>query len=136
MTLRNDLNPEKVAICLFLMTLAAPPLTRASERIEKVFSVQKSPTLMLTNYSGSIVIKSWQNAEIKAVCTKYSQNVEVDSESVGNKIHLATHVLDKLAIEEKAKVDYQIFTPEESNLEIHAGKWLRGTRAGKDPGKF
>jgi DUF4097 and DUF4098 domain-containing protein YvlB len=118
MTLKNDLDLAKVAICLFLMTFVAPPLAPASERIEKVFPVLKSPTLMLTNYSGSIVIKSWQNPEVKALCTKFSQNVEVDIESVGNKIHLSTHVLDKLAIEEKARVDYQIFTPEESNLEI------------------
>ncbi|HVN81514.1 MAG TPA: DUF4097 family beta strand repeat-containing protein [Terriglobia bacterium] len=118
MTLRNELHLAKVGICLFLAAFVSPPITRASDRIEKVFPVLKSPTLMLTNYSGSIMVKSWQNAEIKALCTKYSQNVEVDSESVGNKIHLSTHVLDKLAIEEKAKVDYQIFAPEESNLEI------------------
>lgn len=118
MTLKKYLEPAQAAICVILTIAVAPPLARAAERIEKVFPVQKSPTLMLTNYSGSIVIKSWQNPEIKALCTKYSQNVEVDSESVGNKVHLATHVLDKLAIAEKAKVDYQVFTPEESNLEI------------------
>ena len=118
MTPRNPPDQLKAAIWLFLITLLASPFALASERIEKVFPVLKGPTLMLTNYSGSIVIKSWQNLEIKALCTKFSQNVEVDSESVGNKVHLATHVLDKLASAEKAKVDYQILTPEESNLEV------------------
>ena len=117
MTSRKRFDPRNTAICL-LMVLVAPPLGQASERIERIFPVSKGPSLMLTNYSGSIVVKSWQNPEIKAVCTKYSQNVEVDCESIGNKIRLTTHVLDKLASAEKAKVDYQIFTPEESNLEI------------------
>ncbi len=91
---------------------------QASERVERVFPVSKSPNIMLTNYSGSITVKSWPNQEVRVQCTKYSQNVEVDSESIGNKIHLATHVLDKLASSERSKVDYQIFTPEESDLEI------------------
>jgi DUF4097 and DUF4098 domain-containing protein YvlB len=113
----SQFGAGKYAVWLFGILLVVP-LTNASERIEKVFPVSKSPNLMLTNYSGSITVKSWQNPEIRAVCTKHSQNVEVDSESVGNKVRLATHVLDKLASAEKAQVDYQIFTPEESDLEI------------------
>ena len=91
----------------------------AADHLEKVFPVSKNPCLILTNYSGSISVKSWPNSEIKAICTRYSQNVEVDTEYMGNKVRISTHVMDKLASAEKAKVDYQILTPEESNLEIH-----------------
>jgi hypothetical protein len=93
---------------------------QAADRIEKVFLVSKNPNLLLTNYSGVISIKSWQNSEIKAVCIKHSQNVEIDTESSGNKVRISTHVLDKLASPEKAKVDYQIFVPEESNVQVQS----------------
>src|SRR6266480_5698325 len=93
---------------------------QAADRIEKVFLVSKNPNLLLTNYSGVISIKSWQNSEIKAICIKHSQNVEIDTESSGNKVRISTHVLDKLASPEKAKVDYQIFVPEESNVQVQS----------------
>src|SRR5437867_6958570 len=103
-----------------LVLVSSPRLLLAAERIEKVFPVSKNATLMLTNYTGAVSVKSWQNPELKVICTKYSQNVEIDTESNGNKVRVATHVLDKLATAEKAKVDYQIFVPEESNLDIHS----------------
>lgn len=101
---------------VFLLFMASTCLS--ADRFEKVFPVSKNPSLILTNYSGSISVKSWPSTEIKAVCIRYSQNVEVDTESMGNKVRISTHVMDKLAAAEKAKVDYQILTPEESNLEI------------------
>ncbi len=93
---------------------------QAADRIEKVFPVSKNSNLMLTNYSGIISVKGWQNSEIKAVCIKYSQNVEIDTESGGNKVRVATHVMDKLASPERAKVDYQILVPEDAGLQIQS----------------
>ncbi len=52
------------------------------------------------------------------VYTKYSQNVEIDTESTPSKVKVTTHVLDKLAAADKARVDYQVFVPEEATLEI------------------
>jgi hypothetical protein len=93
---------------------------QASDRIEKVFHVSKTPNLMLTNYSGVISVKGWQNPEIKAVSIRHSQNVEIDTESSGNKVRISTHVLDKLASREQSKVDYQVFVPEESNVQVQS----------------
>lgn len=96
------------------------PGVLAADRIEKVFPVSKNPSLMLTNYTGSVSVKGWQSPEIKVICTRYSQNVEIDTESNANKVRVATHVLDKLASADKARVDYQIFVPEDSNLDIRS----------------
>jgi DUF4097 and DUF4098 domain-containing protein YvlB len=93
---------------------------QASDRVEKVFPVSKNSNLMLMNYSGIISIKGWQNSEIKAICIRHSQNVEIDTESGGNKVRIATHVLDKLASPEKAKVDYQIFVPEDAGVQVQS----------------
>ena len=91
---------------------------QAADRIEKVFPVSKNASLMLTNYTGTISVKGWQNPEVKVVYTKYSQNVEIDMESTPSKVRVATHVLDKLAAADKTRVDYQVYVPEEATLEI------------------
>jgi DUF4097 and DUF4098 domain-containing protein YvlB len=101
---------------LALVALSA----QAADRIEKVFTVSKNSNLMLMNYSGMVSVKGWQNSEIKAVWVKYSQNVEIDTESGVNKVRLATHVMDKLASPERAKVDYQILVPEDAGLQIQS----------------
>ncbi len=91
---------------------------QAADRIEKIFPVSKNASLMLTNYTGTISVKGWQNSEVKVVYTKYSQNVEIDTESTPSKVKVATHVLDKLAAADKTRVDYQVYVPEEATLEI------------------
>lgn len=108
-------------LCLGLAAVALlAPLTslRAADRIEKTFPVAKNANLMLTNYTGTVDVKGWQNPEVKVVYTKYSPNVEIDVESTTNKVKLATHVLDKLAAADKARVDYQVYVPEEASIEI------------------
>ena len=104
---------------LFLLFVLSSPVN-AADRSEKVFPVSKIPNLMVTNYTGAVSVKGWQNSEIKIISTKYSQNVEIDTEANTSKVRVSTHVLDKLASTEKAKVDYQIYVPEESNLDIRS----------------
>jgi len=105
----------KFATVVFLMPVMC---LQAADRIEKVFPVARNSSLILTNYTGTISVKGWQNPEVKVICTKYSQNVEIDTESTPSKVRIATHVLDKLASAERARVDYQVFVPEEARVEI------------------
>ena len=104
----------------FAMVVFLVPVTflQAADRIEKVFPVSRNASLMLTNYTGTVSVKGWQNSEIKVVYTKYSQNVEIDMESTPSRVKVATHVLDKLAAADKARVDYLVYVPEEATLEI------------------
>jgi len=93
---------------------------QAAERVERLFPVSKNPTVSIVNYSGVTSVKGWQTPQVKAVCTKYSQNVRIDTNSSGNWVGISTHVLDRLASPENVKVDCQILTPEESNMEIRS----------------
>jgi hypothetical protein len=108
-------------LCLkFATVVFLVPVTclQAADRMEKIFPVSKNASLMLTNYTGAVSVKGWQNSEVKVVYTRYSQNVEIDMESTPSKVKVVTHVLDKLAAAEKARVDYQVYVPEEATLEI------------------
>lgn len=109
----------KWRLLLGLLTIVSAP-TQAAEQVQKVFPVSKNPTVSVVNYSGVTSVKSWQSPEVKAVCTKYSQNVRIDTNSNGNRVEISTHVLDRLASPENVKVDCQILTPEESNMEIRS----------------
>jgi DUF4097 and DUF4098 domain-containing protein YvlB len=103
--------------CSLLLVLSAPFLM-AGERFEKVFPITKNPCVMITNYSGVVTVKGWQRQEVKVIAANFTKNVEIDTELIGAKVKIATHVLDKLATAEKARVDYQILVPEDSNLDI------------------
>ena len=105
----------RFAIVVFFLPVIC---LQAADRIEKTFPVAKNASLILTNYTGTISVKGWQNSEVKVVCTKHSQNVEIDTESTPSKVKVTTHVLDKLAAADKARVDYQVYVPEEATLEI------------------
>jgi len=115
----STLMASKLRLRFAIVVLLMPVIClQAADRIEKIFPVSKNASLMLTNYSGTISVKGWQNSEIKVVSTKHSQNVEIDTEATASKVKVTTHVLDKLAAADKARVDYQVFVPEEANLEI------------------
>jgi DUF4097 and DUF4098 domain-containing protein YvlB len=101
--------------CLLLL-MALP--SAAGDSLEKVFPVSRNPVLIITSYSGWISIRSWQRQEIKVLGSNYSSNVEVDTEASANKVRLTTHVIDRLATPDRSKIDYQIFTPEESTVEV------------------
>jgi hypothetical protein len=61
----------------------------AAEKVENVFAVvTKSPSLMLTNYTGTVSIKGWATPEIKVISMKYSQNVEIDTEASPNRVRV------------------------------------------------
>ena len=103
-----------------VLLLLSAPLLMAGEHFEKVFSLSKNPCVTITNYTGVVTVKGWQRQEVKVIASNYTRNVEIDTELIGHKVRIATHVLDKLATTEKARVDYQIFVPEESNLDIRS----------------
>jgi hypothetical protein len=104
----------------FAIVMLLVPVTclQAADRVEKIFPVSKNASLILTNYTGTISVKGWQNSEVKMVYTRHSQNVEIDTESTASKVKVTTHVLDKLVAADKARVDYQVYVPEEATLEI------------------
>ena len=103
---------------LFLIFFSV--LIRAKSREEKKFKVEKTPTITLINYSGSISAQGWTNDSVKLIAIRYSENVEIDVEASSNRVDIASHILDKLADSKKTLVDYELYIPENSNLHIRS----------------
>lgn len=103
------------------LMLTLPPGADAHDhREEKIFNVGDSPTIILVNYSGSISVEGGKNKVVTVIGMRRSKNVEIDSEVGPNRVRITSHVLDELATAENTVVDYELYVPERSNLEIRS----------------
>ena len=103
------------------LILALPLAVGADHhREEKIFNVGDSPTIILVNYSGVISVEGGKNKVVMVIGVRHSENVEIDSEVGPNRVRITSHVLDELAAAENTVVDYELYVPERSNLEIRS----------------
>src|SRR5260370_1493050 len=77
-------------------------LAADSARIEKTVNTTPNPRIILNNTTGQIVIRGWSRAQVHALYTPSSPQVEVDTSvlptgSRAAKIHFYTPVLHPLA---------------------------------------
>lgn len=94
--------------------------SRAAEREEKTIKVGDTPTVTLINYSGLISVQGWQKNFVKLIGVRHSDNVEIHIEASPNRVRIMSHVLDKLASTNKTRVDYRLFVPKKSHLEVRS----------------
>jgi Putative adhesin len=96
------------------------PLSAAgNDRFEKRFPVSASPTVIVTNDNGFITVRGVPRSEVHVVGIKRSPNVEIDSETMGNRLRFDTHLFDKNMRPQDRTVDYVFEVPEKTSLEIH-----------------
>ncbi len=98
------------------LILAAAPAH--AQRIEKHFTVQNKPMIMVRNASGRVQVKAWTRNEVQVVWTNASGKNAVDTEQAGNRVEVVTRVTDETAAPEDLKVDFEINVPVESELSV------------------
>jgi DUF4097 and DUF4098 domain-containing protein YvlB len=96
----------------------AVPEPTATHRLDKRFNVDGRAMVTLRNAQGTIVVKSWQRSEVEILADHASEGVEVDAVQHGNRIELLTHVLRDNVTPAELQANYQIYVPEETELEI------------------
>ena len=87
-------------------------------RLDKRFAVNGRAMVTLRNAQGTIMVSSWQRSEVEIIANHASEGVEVDAAQNGNRIELVTHVLRDDVAPAELQADYQIYVPEETELEI------------------
>jgi len=107
-------------IVFLLAVTVSDVAVEAADRVEKVFSVSSSPSIAITNYAGTIRAQGWPNAEIKLVATNYSKHAAIQMETSSNWVRVTTQVEDRLAKAEAVRVDYELWVPRDSSLEVHS----------------
>ena len=95
-----------------------PPDPAGTHRLDKRFAVNGRAMVTLRNALGTIVVKSWQRMEVEILANHASEGVAVDATQTGNRIELVTHVLRDDVSPQDLQANYEIFVPEETELEI------------------
>src|ERR1019366_6644744 len=95
--------------CLSLAVIPAH-----ADRMEKHFAVQGKPMVTVRNANGRVQVKAWGKSEVQVVCTNVAGKTTLESEQSGNRIEVATHVMDDKISGDDLKVDYEITVPVES----------------------
>jgi DUF4097 and DUF4098 domain-containing protein YvlB len=110
-----------VLVCALVFCIGdISPLSAAgNDRFEKRFPVSPNPTVILTNDNGVVTVRGLPRNEVHLIATKRSSNVEVDIESLGNRLRFDTHWFDKNMKPQERTVDYVLEVPETTSVEIH-----------------
>src|ERR1019366_9493493 len=95
--------------------LAASPAR--ADQIEKHFTVQNRPIIMVRNASGRVQVKAWSKNDVQVTWTNAGGKTAVETEQAGNRIEIATHATDGAAAED-LKTDFEITVPVEIELSV------------------
>jgi DUF4097 and DUF4098 domain-containing protein YvlB len=98
--------------------LAGTALSASATKIEKHFTVTGRPVVTVKNSSGRVEVKSWNRQEVMVTANQIGKNADVETEQAGSRVEIITHTLDESARGADMQVDYQIFVPEETTLQV------------------
>lgn len=112
---------EAAAISALLFSLGTVSLLQAAsgDRFEKRYPSSATPRVILTNENGFVEVRGIAKNEVHIIAIKHSPNVEVDTESVGNRLRFDTHIFDPAMRMLDRMVDYTLEVPERTSLEVH-----------------
>src|ERR1044072_2967106 len=91
----------------------------AGQKIEKQFTVQSRPVVMIQNVAdGRIEVKSWKNPEVVVSATQPSDKIGLDMEQAADRIEVTANILDTSAQQSDLSENIQLTVPEETELQI------------------
>ncbi len=114
---QSRLGKSTVVTLALLTWLSAAAL--AETRKEYRYTVNGTANISVDTQYGSISAKPGSGNEVVVVATLKSDNVEVDQQQNGNRIEVASHLLQG-ANEQTGKVDYELLIPPGSTLNLHS----------------
>jgi DUF4097 and DUF4098 domain-containing protein YvlB len=118
----RTISQSRVALtgAAFAVLLVAIPAGAQMRRIEKHFTVEDKPVVILQNPSGHIQVKAWDKHEVMIVAQFSGNKIEVDTEQVANRIEVQTQVADAAtSAPEDASADLVVTVPTETELQVH-----------------
>jgi DUF4097 and DUF4098 domain-containing protein YvlB len=118
MNARTISTPSLTASAALAGLLLAIPAGAQVRRVEKHFSLDGKPVVILRNPSGRIQVKAWDKHEVMIVAQHSGNKVEVDSEQVNNRIEVDTEVIGTNPTAEDLKADLVVTVPTETELQV------------------
>src|ERR1700681_4493091 len=90
----TDTNPTMVAALILATCLASTAFAQKGEaKKEYRFTVGPHPNISVDTQNGAISVKPGSGNQVVVTATVKSDNVEVDRQQKGNRVDIASHVL-------------------------------------------
>ena len=91
----------------------------AQTRKEYRFTVGPNAIISVDTQDGAISVKPGSGNQVVVTATIMSDNVEVDRQQSGNRVEIASHLLQG-ANEQAGQVDYELLVPPGATLNLHS----------------
>jgi hypothetical protein len=93
--------------------------SKGESKKEYRFTVGPNAIISVDTQYGAISVKPGSVDQVVVTATLKSNNVEVDQQQNGNRIELASHLLEG-ANEQSGRVDYEVFIPPDATLNLRS----------------
>ena len=109
---------QSTVVTLVLATCLASAAFAESKK-EYRFTVGPNAIISVDTQYGAISVKPGSGNQVVVTATLKSENVEVDQQQNGNRIEIASHLLQG-ANEQAGQVDYELLIPPDATLNLHS----------------
>jgi DUF4097 and DUF4098 domain-containing protein YvlB len=117
----HGINSTTIAGLILSIGLASTALaqSKAETKKEYRFTVGSHPNISVDTQNGSISAKPGNTTLVIVTATLKSNNVEVDQKQNGNRIDIASHVLQGSG-PQAGEVDYELLIPAGATVNLHS----------------
>jgi DUF4097 and DUF4098 domain-containing protein YvlB len=117
----TGINPTMVAALILATCLASTAFAQNKGDVKKEyrFTVGPHPNISVDTQNGAISVKPGSGNQVVVTATVKSDNVEVDRQQKGNRIDIASHVLQGTG-QQTGEVDYELLIPVGATLSLHS----------------
>jgi DUF4097 and DUF4098 domain-containing protein YvlB len=114
-------NLERAAVATLVLAayLSAAASAFAQNKKEFRFSVGPNANVSVDTQYGAISVRPGSSNQVVVTATLSSGNVEVDQQQNGNRIQIASHLLQGTD-QQQGQVDYEVLIPSDATLNLHS----------------
>ena len=116
---QTSIQPAAVVTLVLATCLASASAAFAESKKEYRFTVGPNAIISVDTQYGAISVKPGSGDQVLVTATLQSDNVEVDQQQNGNRIEIASHLLQG-ATEQTGRVDYEVLIPPDATLNLHS----------------
>jgi DUF4097 and DUF4098 domain-containing protein YvlB len=117
----SDISLIRISVLILAVGLASTTLaqSKTETRKEYRFTVGAHPNISVDTQTGDISVKPGNANQVIVTAIVKSDNVEVDQKQTGNRIDIASHVLQG-AGQQAGHIDYELLVPAGATLNLHS----------------
>jgi DUF4097 and DUF4098 domain-containing protein YvlB len=117
----HGMNSTTIAALILSVGLAPTVLAQSKTETKKEyrFAVGAHPNISVDTQNGSISAKPGNAASVIVTALVKSNNVEVDQKQNGNRIDIASHVLQGSS-QQTGEIDYELLIPAGATVSLHS----------------